>query len=170
MRLLHNRWLPALALAAALCALPFSVRADEAPASATCDCNPLKQAFTDQLRAVELSRYAAMTSNNLDALSGMLGDDLAYADYNGGVASKQNFLDELRQGRLRYHSIKVLQQSVRLYGEIAIVNGQGKFDLTIAGYFQTGEKNPHQDVSKMLVYTSMYMQRGEGLKHWELIS
>jgi hypothetical protein len=47
-----------------------------------------------------------------------------------------------------------------LYGEIAIVNGLDKFDLITAGH----------EVSTVLAYTAVYMQRGESLKHWELIS
>jgi hypothetical protein len=154
------RFLKFFLAAILVCSTLQCSHADDSLAPADCGCNPLAQAFTEQLKAVELSRYGAMTSNNLDALSTLLGDDLKYAHSTGVVQSKTEFLSDLREGKLRYRNISAQTQSVRMYGEIAIINGVGKFDLTAAG----------RDLSTMLVYTAVYFQRGEGLKRWELIS
>jgi hypothetical protein len=126
-----------------------------------CDCDPLQQAFQAQLLLVEKQRYTAMTSNNLDTLSTLLGDDLIYVHSTGVPQSKSEFLSDLREGKLHYRKITAQTTRLRFYGDISIINGEGVFDLTSGGH----------DIKASLIFTAVYTRRGEGVaRRWELVS
>lgn len=133
--------------------------------SADCPCNDWKKAFEAQLQAVEKSRYDAMTSNNYDKLKELLGDDLIYIHSTGEVQTKGAFIDSLKSGALKYRKIDAEIEAARFYGETAVLNGHGTLDVTVK------KDGKETDLSKKMVFTAIYLLRGEGLaRHWELVS
>ncbi len=77
----------------------------------------------EQVQQVERQRFAAMTAPDLTALGSMLADELHYCHSNGEVQNKQQFLEALRSGQLRYSAIELREFHGRLYGEVAIGDG-----------------------------------------------
>jgi hypothetical protein len=133
--------------------------------SADCPCNDWKKAFEAQLQAIEKDRYEAMTSNNYDKLKVVLGDDLVYIHSNGDMQTKSTFIDALKSGAYKYRKIDAEMEGARFYGETAILNGHGTFDVT------RKKDGKSEDVTLKVIYTAIYLLRGEGLaRHWELIS
>jgi hypothetical protein len=58
-----------------------------------------------QVRAVELHRFKALTGPDIAALDLILGDDLTYTHSDGHVDSKTSYLDAVGSGKLKYISI-----------------------------------------------------------------
>ncbi len=98
-----------------------------------------------------------MISGDVAALSPMLADDLVYIHSAAELETKQQFLERLRSGAMRYHSIDPLETSVRTYGTVAIVNGRAKVKVTSNG--------ADRDVD--LRYTAVYRLGDNG---WQLVS
>jgi hypothetical protein len=130
-----------------------------------CGCNDWQNAFAAQLQQVETQRYAAMTGNDFNALSTLLGDDLLYIHSSGVAQTKNDFVESLKTGKMRYRKIAAKTQSARFYGDTAVLNGRGTFDVS------TTEKDQTRDRSLEVIFTAVYLLRGEGLaRHWELVS
>ncbi|MBK8958036.1 MAG: nuclear transport factor 2 family protein [Proteobacteria bacterium] len=85
--------------------------------------------------ALETRRYAAMTSNSLDALADLFHDDMIYTHSSGVVDTKASYLEALRSGRTRYLEVEQIEQTVKLLGEVALVIGAShiEVDVTVNG-------------------------------------
>ena len=70
----------------------------------------------EQVQQAEQQRFAALTAQDLAALDPLLADELLYCHSNGQVENKQQFLETIRSGRIRYESIDVHEFQARLYG------------------------------------------------------
>ena len=84
------------------------------------------QAPADGLGATHAARFAAMVAGDVEALEGMLADDLTYAHSDGRVESKEQFLASLAGGDLAYLAIASEGESViRRYGggEVGVITG-----------------------------------------------
>jgi hypothetical protein len=109
----------------------------------------------EQVQQAERQRFAALTAQNLAALDPMLADELNYCHSNGQVENKQQFLETVRTGRIRYESIEVHEFQARLYGEVAIGTGY----ITVKGSLGG------QPMTLELRYTDAYAWRAD---HWQL--
>jgi ketosteroid isomerase-like protein len=81
----------------------------------------------EAVKQQELARLQAMEKNDFDALERLLAGDLVYVHSSGTVDDKTKFLDALRSGRSRYVRIVPEVTNVRVFGDIAVINGRGKF-------------------------------------------
>ena len=61
----------------------------------------------EEIRLLEKTRFAAMMSGDIAALSALLDDDLIYVHSNGRADGKNEYLDSLRQGQIGYLDISV---------------------------------------------------------------
>src|SRR4029453_1549106 len=100
----------------------------------------------EQVQQAERQRFTALIAQDVATLDPMLGDELYYCHSTGQVENKQQFLETVRSGRLRYESIDVHEFQPRLYGEIAIGTGY----ITVQG------KLGGQPVTLELRYTDAY--------------
>lgn len=136
-----------------------------AHATADCGCNSYQKAFEAQITATELARYEAMKGNDLNALEKILGEDLTYTHSTGVKQNKREFLKALETGVLRYRNIAPQAKEIRFLGDKATVNGRGIFQVTAR------EGDTTRDVTVDLIYTAIYVLRGEGIRrHWQLVS
>ena len=92
-------------------------------------------------------RFRLMTANELVPLSEMLAPDLIYVHSDAVVEDKRQFLESMRNGRMRYRYIEPVETKVRMDGPVAIVTGLAKVGVTLHG-------NDNRDVS--LLYTAVY--------------
>lgn len=114
--------LPVL-LAAALAVTAFDANAAPAaePSSALA---AQRNSRTEELRAADVQRIAALVSNDRDTLERLLADDLAYGHSDGRFETKADVLGGLLSGRQRYHAINPGDRTIRLLGEDhALISG-----------------------------------------------
>ncbi len=130
-------------------------------AAEDCSCNPLEQAFKAQILQIESERYAAMVKPDYAVLEKVIADNAIYSHSTGNVQSKQQLVDSLKTGKMRYRSITPTMPLIRFYGDIAIVNGVGSFEVTLNGV----------DLSSRLVYTAIYnLKTDANGRAWQLVS
>jgi len=110
-----------------------------------------------RVREIDQRRFRAMVANDLETLAAVLADDLVYIHSDGEVDSKEEFLQRLRGGSLRYRSIEPTEVRVRTDGNTAVVTGRAKMAVTTGGCDREFE----------IRYTAVYRARSD---HWQLVS
>jgi len=78
-------------------------------------------------------RCRAMLAHDLDALAGMLADDVVYTHSSAVVENKQQYLQSLQQGHLRYLKVRRDSARVRLYGQVAVMHGRVIMQIDMQG-------------------------------------
>jgi ketosteroid isomerase-like protein len=112
---------------------------------------------TSDVRDTHNRRFAAMLQNDVEALKPMLADDLLYIHSAAELETREQFLERLRSGSLRYLAIDPSETMVRTYGTVALVTGRAKVRVTSGG--------ADRDID--LRYTSVYRLTGN---EWQLVS
>ena len=83
--------------------------------------------------ALEEQRCAARAKNDIAALEGMFHDDLIYTHSSAVVDTRASYLEVLKSGHTRYHSVQRSDEKVRVYGDSALVTGRAIIDVTVRG-------------------------------------
>jgi ketosteroid isomerase-like protein len=109
------------------------------------------------VRETQALRFLAMLQNDPVALAPLLADDLVYIHTTGEMETKQQFLERIRSGALRYNAIEPSETVVRTYGPVALVTGRAKVKVTMGG----------NDRDVDMRYTSVYRLTGD---RWQLVS
>ena len=86
---------------------------------------------TAEVLQAEQQRLSAQMKNDLDTMAQLLDDELIYIRNSAIVDSKASFLDSMRKGDTVYEFIEHSNDSVRIYDCMAILTGQGKYDVRI---------------------------------------
>jgi len=107
----------------------------------------------EALKAEE-ARYAAQMSNDFAALERLIGDELVYVHSSTNIDTKASFIESLRSGAVRYRNMRRGDVKVRCYGCIAIITGQGSFDVTVKG----------QDLTLNLLFHVVWAKRAAGVQ------
>src|ERR1700689_4669281 len=68
----------------------------------------------------------ALKEQDYAALEGLYADDYMLVRPDGSVLNKQEVLQDLRSGGLRFHSIELSQAVVRMYGSTAILTAESQ--------------------------------------------
>jgi hypothetical protein len=115
----------------------------------------------DEVLKAEDSRYAAQAGNDFDAMQRLFGDDLVYVHSTGVVDDKASYIERQRSG-LHYRAMRRSNVKVRIYGCLAIITGNGSFDVTQKG----------QDSTVLLLFHSIWAKRGSTVQFvsWESTS
>lgn len=85
------------------------------------------------LRSAELSRFQAQVKVDQRLLDQLLDDDLEYAHSNGVVDSKDSFIESLVKGTRDYIATTADIQSIRIFGNVAIIRGTAKVTVNENG-------------------------------------
>jgi len=115
-----SRFLPAFVLFAIAAVVP-------APAAAQAD------AREAALRKAEIARFDAQVDVNGRLLDELLDDDLEYAHSNGVVDSKTSFIESLTSGARDYVATIANIQSVRIFGDVALIRGTARVTVIEGG-------------------------------------
>ena len=86
-----------------------------------------------EILALEEKRCAAMTANDIAALEKLFHDELIYTHSSAVVDTRASYLDVLKSGHTRYHSVQRSDEKVRVYGDSALVTGRAIIDVTVRG-------------------------------------
>ena len=109
------------------------------------------------VRETHALRFLAMLQNDVQMLAPLLAEDLVYIHSAAELETKQQFLERLRSGSLRYRTIEPSETVVRTYGQVALVTGRSKMKVTSGG----------TDRELDIRYTSVYRLTGD---RWQLVS
>lgn len=83
--------------------------------------------------ALEAGRYAAMIAIDEAALGKCFGDDLIYVHSSGAVDTKASYIAAIKGGKFRYKKCERFEETVRIYGDTALVTGRAVFEAVVEG-------------------------------------
>lgn len=96
-------------------------------------------------------KFAWMTRQSYDSLEAVLDDRLLFVHSNGWTETKEEFIQDIKSGKLRYIEIEVTEATVRMYSGAAIVVGKGKFKVLLDG----------NELVINLYYTEVYVWKND---------
>jgi uncharacterized protein (TIGR02246 family) len=86
-----------------------------------------------QIQALFETGDRALMSRDIDALAHIFADDYVQYDPSGKAFTKEQVLDNLRIGAVRYPSIVSTGRRIRLFGDMAIVHGSESDEVEAGG-------------------------------------
>jgi hypothetical protein len=107
--------------------------------------------------ALHAKKFNWMVEQKLDSLKKVLDERLVYIHSNGWMQRKQDVIDDFKNGKLKYNSVRVDSAGARVYQGAVIVVGKALINATLNGNTS--------DFS--LLYTEIYVRKKEG---WLLVS
>jgi len=96
----------------------------------------------------------ALKEQDYVALEGLYASDYMLVRPDGSVLNKQDVLQDLRSGGLRFHSIELDQTRVRMYGSTAVLSAESQAVSSRDGM----ESRSHFRL------TAVYVQQGQSIK------
>ena len=84
----------------------------------------------DTIEDLERQRFDAMTSGDAETLDALLSASLTYTHSHGGTDTKTVFLDNVRNGPVRYREAERIDTEIRLVGDTAMVVGRAKLAVS----------------------------------------
>jgi ketosteroid isomerase-like protein len=103
------------------------------------------------------ARIHARAAGDVATLSRIYADDYVLITAEGDVRSKQDQIDELKSGKLRFAPLVPTERTVRMFGEVALVTSRDP-----AGIVRNG-----QEIGGDLRMVRVYVRR---LGRWQLVS
>ena len=90
-----------------------------------------KNEVQEELLKLEKEFAQAITKNDTEAIGRILADDWVIIDPDGGIIDRTRFLGVIKSGALTHEMMESEDDSVRIYGDTAVVMGlttsKGKF-------------------------------------------
>src|SRR5271169_6549144 len=74
--------------------------------------------------ALDSQYQAAVKANDATTMEGILADDFILVEGDGTVTTKSDLLNEAKSGRVHYEHQEDLEQTVRVWGDTAVVTGK----------------------------------------------
>lgn len=105
----------------------------------------------------ERRRFAAQIRKDDAVLEQVLSDDLIYVHSQGQTDGKAPYIQSIRDGKLRYDAIDVQDETIRIYGNTAVVNGVCLVKATSNG----------ETIHTRLRYTDVYVRKG---RQWQMVA
>jgi ketosteroid isomerase-like protein len=84
-------------------------------------------------------RTEALRRGNAAALRQIYAEDYTLVTPDGVVRGKADQISEVESGRLRYPRIEVIDRTVRLYGDVAVVLSRDRYDILLDGKQMGGD-------------------------------
>jgi hypothetical protein len=85
----------------------------------------------------EAARYRAQTSGDFAALDRLIGDDLVYYHSSAVIDDKKSYIESMRSGATKYRTMTRGDAKARIFGNVAVITGNTKFDVTVKGQDRT---------------------------------
>jgi len=96
----------------------------------------------------------ALKEQNCAALEGLYASDYMLVRPDGSVLNKQEVLQDLRSGGLRFHSIELGQTEVRMYGATAVLTAES----------QAVSSRHEMESRSHFRLIAVYVQQGQSIK------
>lgn len=110
-----------------------------------------------EIRNLEALRFRAMEKMDVAALEKLLSNDLVYTHATAWRQSKAEFIESIRKGEIRYHSITPEDAKVSFYGGTGVVTGKVLIKANSKG----------QELSVQLLYLEVFAKQ-DG--RWQLVA
>lgn len=110
-----------------------------------------------EVLATDDRRTEALRRGDTQPLHQIYADDYTLVTPAGIVRTKVEQIRELESGELLYRRIEVLERSVRVYDDVAVVLSRDKYDILLRGQEPGGD----------LRFTRVYKKFG---RQWRLIA
>jgi ketosteroid isomerase-like protein len=91
------------------------------------------QAASTAVEAAEARRIAATLAGDFDTVSSLIGDDLHYVHSSAVFEDKPTYLQRLREGFYRYRGLTVKSRSLRVMGDVVLINGDIHIEVEVQG-------------------------------------
>ena len=105
----------------------------------------------------ERRRFNAQIKKDYAVLEQILSNDLIYTHSNGPVDNKVAYIQSIRAGKLTYEAIDVQEETIRIYGNTAVVNGVCLIRATSNG----------ETINTRIRYTDVYVRNGA---RWQMVA
>jgi uncharacterized protein (TIGR02246 family) len=79
----------------------------------------------------------ALKRNDMTALNRIIAEDFMLVEVNGNFLNREQDLEAVKTGDLKFQSMKTEDVKVFVYGETAIVTGRGVYEITYKGKAST---------------------------------
>jgi len=89
------------------------------------------------VRAAVLARFDAALRADGAALDYLLADDLDYCTFRGECLTKQQYIDQVKSGRIKYRSANNDVSKIKMFADSAMVTGTATVTVTRDGNEQT---------------------------------
>ncbi len=120
-------------------------------------CNAVFADPVDEVRAAQAVRIKATIDADVEELDKCYADDLVYAHSDGRVDDRGVLLAGIASGRVDYQKIEIVEQGIRIFGDVAIITGSADFYVVA-----------NDVVNEMtLRFTSVYVHRDD---RWQFAS
>ena len=90
-----------------------------------------------EILGLQDKRFALMGAADYAGLAPLLHDDLVYTHSHSGVDTKASWLESMTTGRVKYKTSSTSERKVRLYGDVALITGQGVMGVEVGGQPKT---------------------------------
>ena len=111
----------------------------------------------DEVRAAQAVRIEATINADVEELDKCYADDLVYAHSSGNVDDRGVLLANIASGHVDYQKIDIVEQGIRIFGDVAIITGSADF-IVVA----------NEVINEMtLRFTSVYVRRND---RWQFAS
>lgn len=111
----------------------------------------------EEVRAAQAARIKATIDADVDALEDIYAADLVYAHSDGRVDDRLVLLNAISTGAVDYRNIDIVEQSVRVIGNVGIITGTADFRV---------QANDQMNEMR-LRFTSIYANQTKG---WQFVS
>ena len=86
-----------------------------------------------QILALHLAGDKALMSADVEALSRIFANDYVQYNESGQAFTKQDVLKNFQTGAIRYPSIVSTGRTIRVFGDMAVVNGSESDEVEVGG-------------------------------------
>lgn len=86
-----------------------------------------------QILALHEAGDKALMAADVDTLARIFADDYVQYNETGQAFTKQDVLNNFRSGAIRYPSIVSTGRTIRVFGNMAVVNGSESDEVEVAG-------------------------------------
>ncbi len=113
-------------------------RSDRAPIAADQD--------AELLRATERERLRALVSGDVERAGQLHTEDFQLINPLGGALSKEQYLDGISSGQIRYLHWEPESITVRLYGDVAVIRYLSQLEIVVRGHHIPRQRYWHTDL------------------------
>ena len=96
------------------------------------------EAVRQELARLEDMRIAALMAGDVDALGALMADDLVHIHGNGQMDGKAEYLSGVKT-KYKFHRIERGETRIRIFGDMAIVNGLLSQSVSVNGIDKINE-------------------------------
>lgn len=97
------------------------------------DDDPTRRIVTE----LENERFELVLAQNYDAFAGLCHPELQYTHSNGVREDRERYIAECKASTYIYHKVEHPIEEIAVHGDVALVHGRMRADLTVHGNRKT---------------------------------